>query len=70
MALDSLDRLRAEVSALKAPPPPETVAFAVDELNELARCVDGPGTPQARYELDLALGQLVEKLRQAARPAR
>jgi hypothetical protein len=69
LALDYLNRLRAEVSAMKAPPRPETVAWAVDELNELAGCVDAPETPAARYELDLLLGQLVEKLREGA-PAR
>lgn len=70
LALDYLDRLRAEVSAMKAAPRPETLAWAVDELNELARCVDGPGTPRASHELDLALSQVVEKLREAARAAR
>src|SRR5262245_45283786 len=71
LARDYLDRLRSEVSAMPVQPRRESLAWAVDELNEVAGCVDGPGTPQARSELDSALAEVVEKLRAAAqRPGR
>jgi hypothetical protein len=66
LARDYLDRLRSEVSTMKVQPRLETVAWAVDELNEIAWCVGEPGTPQARLEMDSALAEVVEKLREVA----
>jgi len=68
LARDYLDRLRSEVSAMPVAPRRESLAWAVDELNESAGCVDAPETPQARSELDWVLSEVVEKLRASARP--
>jgi hypothetical protein len=69
LARDYLERLRAEVSSMEVRPRPEVLAWAVDELNETAGCVDAPEAAPARFEMDLALAEVIEKLREVARPA-
>lgn len=58
-----LNRLRAEIGSMPLRPPPESVAWAVDELNDLAGCVDSPETPEAGNEMECALAEIVSRLR-------
>ena len=65
LALGCWGRLQNQIDLRHSPPTERFLDWAVDEINELVSTIEQPGSPDAEYELELLLNQLLDRLRPA-----